>query len=115
LVVEETWFVKFISYARATSPAAVKLAGIPEVTVVSETEKMLVEPSLIFRRVDAVPFVPICRTKRSPVAVVFVAGAQDREASAPLVKDVALDEIANPFPVVKLLAVKFRPLPVECP
>ena len=109
---EAVGFVKFKSYDMETSPAEVKLVGILEVTAVSETEKREVPLSVMLKRFEAVPFVPMLMRNKSPVAVVAEPGDQSRVARPPVESTVEVDERFNNLPVVREVEDKSKAVPV---
>ena len=88
-----------------TSPAEVKEVGRLEVTAVSETEKRDDPVSLTLKRLPIVPFVPILRENKSPVAVVAEPGLQSNDNKLPVVRPFVVEEMYEAVPVVKEFAL----------
>ena len=87
-----------------------KLAGSDVVTAVSDIENMLDEESKILNKLPVVvPFAPMFRANKSPVAVVADPGVQSILTNVPIpadpVRDVAVLRKSKSVPEVKVLAV----------
>ena len=107
MIYEEVWLVKFKSYAKATSPAAVKFVGNAFVIVVLLTEKISDALSWMLKILPVIgAVVPILIFTRLPVKVGTPEGDQSTESSLPLDKLVDVELTYSPVPVVNELASK---------
>ena len=74
-------------------------------TAVSETENREEPISLTLKRLPILPFAPIFKESKSPVAVVADPGLQSRLNNPPVVNPVAVDDRDKAVPVVRVFAV----------